>query len=278
MNTVKHVAIDGLQYIEIDNALASCRVSLYGGHVVSFTPKHDNRERLWLSPKAVLDGSKPIRGGIPVCWPWFSDAHGQEKGALPSHGFVRTQQWTLNNASEDDNGTIVELVPGFTKDKGFDVACTLVLRLSIGKQLKVELITTNTDSETFRFDCALHTYFAVNDIDKVSLTGLDGQYKDKLSDWQLVDTPVPYVFDGETDRIHLSQPKIINIHIDEQTSTVVESLNHDSVVVWNPGEKATSMADMSDDGNRFMVCVETAITQGKSLAPGESVALTQIIQ
>ena len=277
MNTVKIITIDGLQYLDIDNSLARCRVSLYGGHVVSFTPKHDNRERLWLSPKAVLDGSKPIRGGIPVCWPWFSDAHGQEKGALPSHGYVRTQQWTLDSSSENGDGTIVELAPDFTRDKGFEYTCALTLRLSVGKTLKVELITTNNDSVTFSFDCALHTYFAVKDIDNVSLTGLDGQYKDKLSDWQLEGTPSPYVFNGETDRIHLSQPETITILIDEQTATVVESENHDSVVVWNPGGKAKTMSDMSDDGNRFMVCVETAITQGKTLAPGESVALTQII-
>lgn len=106
--------VSGVTFLDIDNAFATARVSLFGGHVLSYIPKQDGQERLWLSPHAVLSGEKPIRGGIPVCWPWFSDDHGREKGQLPAHGYLRSQVWKIQHSEDTDTGTVLVLRPTFT--------------------------------------------------------------------------------------------------------------------------------------------------------------------
>lgn len=268
----------GITYLNIDNRFATARVSLFGGHVLSFIPKSDEVDRLWLSPHAYLNGERPIRGGIPVCWPWFSDDHGREKGALPSHGFLRTQAWQLERSEDTSDGvTKLVLAPSFTRADGFEFDCKVTLTLTIGESLTTSLRTENTGVAPFTFNTALHTYLAVPSVQKVALEGLTGQYKDKLADWAIKDTPQPYRFSAETDRIHLEAPSVITLKDKEQPFTQVDSEGHDSVVVWNPWQSAASISDMDAFGFVHMLCVETACTQGVELAPGDSHTLTQQI-
>lgn len=267
----------GITFLDVDNPFCSGRVSLYGGHVLSFVPKHDDTDRLWLSPHAFLTGERPIRGGIPVCWPWFSDDHGREKGELPAHGFLRTQVWQLITSEDTAEGTRIELTPSFTRGDGFEFDCKVRLTIVFGKQLSVSLCTENTGIVPFTFNQALHTYFAVPDIKNVSLEGVSGQYKDKLENWAVKDTPSPYTFSTETDRIHLEPSDNITIHSDNQPLTAVQSQGHDSVVIWNPWRGAASMSDMDAFGYLHMVCVETACTKGVTLEPGESHIMTQAV-
>ena len=269
--------ISGITFLNIDNDAASARISLFGGHILSYIPKADNQERLWLSPHANLTGEKPIRGGIPVCWPWFSDDHGREKGTLPAHGILRSQAWQLANSETTAEGTHVELVPSYTRADGFEYDCEVSLHVWVGETLKVELATRNTGIVPFTFNTALHTYFQVEDIQKVTLEGIDGQYKDKTDNWALKDTPSPYDITGETDRIHLTDSARTEIKQHGAAFTAVESSGHDSLVVWNPWQSAATISDMDAFGYKHMICVETAVTQDKVLEPDETHRLVQTI-
>lgn len=266
---------NGLTFLHVENQLASAKVSLFGGHVLSYIPKSDNQERLWLSPHAFLNGERPIRGGIPVCWPWFSDDHGKAKGELPSHGFLRTQSWQLTSTVEDDDGTHLILTPSFTRAEGFEYDCAVTLKVSVGDTLTVTLTTENKGVVPFTFNCALHTYFQVDDINNTALEGITGQYKDKTENWAVKDTPVPYEFSEQTDRIHLAAIANADIVVNEQVFTQVASEGNDSLVVWNPWQEAASITDMDAFGYKHMLCVESSVTDGHTLAPQQSHALVQ---
>lgn len=266
---------NGIEYLTVQNSKASCRISLFGGHVLSYIPTRDNRDRLWVSPVAFLNGERPIRGGVPVCWPWFSDDHGKAKGELPAHGFLRTQNWSVKQTDSSESHSTVVLTPGTTKGKGFDYDVSVELIVEVGESLNITLVTKNTGDQAFTFNCALHSYFDVESIKDVELKGLYGSYKDKLADWEILDTPAPYTIEAEVDRIHLEAIPSVVIERDGKEYIKVDSQQHDSLVVWNPWQGAATMSDMDAFSYKQMVCVETAITQGKSLNPGESCAMRQ---
>jgi glucose-6-phosphate 1-epimerase len=265
-----------LDTLVVDNEHAKIELTLFGAQILSFVPKHDGRERLWLSPHASLTGEKPIRGGIPICWPWFGNDTGQEDEHLPSHGFLRTQNWTLQNSDDAEDGTELTLVPSFTAYKQFDIVLDVSLKIKVGSALTVSLTTQNKDVKSMTFNTALHTYFSVEGVSQCELMGIEGDFKDKLDNWEIKTTPFPYTINSETDRIHLSTA--LNTQIKGLNgTTLIEHQNHDSIVVWNPWTSAASMPDMDAFGYKNMLCVETAVTQWKELKPGESHTLTQRI-
>lgn len=267
----------GITFLQVDNAFATSRISLFGAHVLSFVPKSDNVDRLWLSPHAFLNGERPIRGGIPVCWPWFADDHGRDKGELPSHGFLRTQTWQIQSSEDTEEGTRIILTPNFSRAEGFEYDCLVTYEILVGKQLSVTLRTENTGIVPFTFNAALHTYFSVANIGKTEITGIEGDYKDKLEDWAVKLTPDPYVFSGETDRIHQFAAPDVTIKVEDTPRTRVTSMGHDSIVVWNPWQGAASIADMDAFGYRHMLCVETSATNGITVEPEHAHSITQII-
>ena len=261
-----------VETLDIDNAHATLSISLWGAQILSFKPKHDQRERLFQSNKIVLDGSKSLRAGVPVCWPWFAQRDGYQK-----HGFVRQRHWQVLSASDETDYTEIVLSPIDMEGKGFDGTAELSLTVRIGKTLSITLTTTNRGDESFEFNAALHTYFLVNNINDVELNGLSGTYSDKTRNWAMLETPAPYRFTEETDRIHLSPVKQVTI-VEGAAQTGVESAGHDSVVVWNPwAENSANLRDMGPEAYRRMVCVETAVTQGKTLRPNETHRLIQVI-
>ncbi|MCW8092072.1 D-hexose-6-phosphate mutarotase [Alteromonas sp. ASW11-130] len=267
----------GITFLNVDNTFAIAQISLYGGHVLSYIPKSDNIERLWLSPHAHMSGEKPIRGGIPICWPWFSDDHGREKGELPAHGFLRSQVWQLKSSEDTDKGTVVLLTPTFSRADGFEYDCEVILEIIVGESLTVNLSTRNTGIVPFTFNTAFHSYFEVPDINHIELRGLQGSYRDKTDSFSIKDTPEPYRFNQETDRIHDHAAKEISLFNKDKKLTQIHSSGHDSVVVWNPWQSAASISDMDAFGFKQMICVETAITSGKEVLPDECHILTQVI-
>ena len=268
-------ARENIQVLKIDNPVASAEISLFGGHILSFTPKHDGRERLWVSNNAIFDGNKAIRGGVPICWPWFGD-HASDK-SVASHGYVRTQLWTVVSSENTEQGTQIVIVPTTCQGLGFNGKAALSLEITIGKQLNIKLITTNQGDQAFNYTCALHTYFAVTDINQSQIEGLSGEYKDKTRSFDTFNTVNPYRFTEETDRVHLHQPDKLNI-LDAHNPIEILSSGHDSIVVWNPWQdKSISMGDMANDSYLTMLCVETAITQGQIIKAGETHVLEQVI-
>jgi glucose-6-phosphate 1-epimerase len=264
-----------IQLLHIENAFASAEISLFGGHILSFKPKHDNRERLWVSQNALFDGKKAIRGGVPICWPWFGDH--TNNADLAAHGYVRTQKWEILSTEETDTGTVITLKPQTSEGDGFEGKTQLTLVVHVGHELNIQLRTTNLADTLLTYNCALHSYFAIPNINQCELLGLSEQYSDKTRDYQMFDTPTPYRFHEETDRVHLQQPRKLTI-IDGQLKTDILSSGHDSIVVWNPWQdKSISMGDMANDSYLTMLCVETAITQGQEVRAGETHLLEQII-
>ena len=272
---------DNIQIISIDNHLASAKLALFGAHMLSFVPKHDQRERLWLSQAAIFDGQHAIRGGIPICWPWFGDHPAKHSSAdaqnLPAHGYVRTQSWTVVSATDSEAGTHLVLQPANATGPGFAQQVELTLSIDIGKQLVLRLTTRNTGQHAFNYNAALHSYFEIGNIHECQLHGLSGQYLDKTLGMQAATTPQHYTFNQETDRVHLCQAEHVYINAAGQRIDI-SSQGHDSVVVWNPWQaKSISMKDMPDTGYLSMLCVESAVTQNYTVAPGSSHSLQQII-
>lgn len=262
-----------LTCLDIENAYATATISLPGGQVLSFKPKHDGRERLFISDKAVMDGSKPVRGGVPVCWPWFG-AHSSE-ASFPAHGYVRTRTWNFVRNDDHDDYTRIVLEAPDTKHPGFDGEATLQLEVLVGRELTLKLHTRNTGAVPCRLTMALHTYFSVADVRNCRLEGLRGKYRDKTRNWAVFETPEPYGFSEETDRVHLHAAPELRL-VEPQCTTTIRSGGHDSIVVWNPWTTGVgNFADMDSQGWVRMLCVETASTQGLELLPGQVHELSQ---
>ncbi len=266
---------DNCPTLLIDSPLATAEISLFGGHVLSFKPTSDNRERLWVSPSAIFDAHTAIRGGIPICWPWFGP---HSSPGYSAHGYVRNQLWQVNSISDIQGTVTVTLTPTSATGEGLDGTPAVELIIAISHQLTLTLTTINAGNAPFEYTAALHSYFDIDSIDDTEISGVSGEYLDKTRAGQRLCTPEPYHFSEETDRVHLCTAKQVTIHC-HQKDTVVISEGHDSLVIWNPWkDKAKALKDMSDNGYQTMVCVETAVTQGKTLQPGERHQLVQVIR
>jgi len=269
----------GQPLLTIDNSYARAQISLFGAHVLSYQ-RHDEPASIWLSDKAVLDGSKPIRGGIPLCWPWFGPAPARVGSGKPSHGFARTSLWTLDGVSDHGDGTLVHLSlrDNEATRQLWPHAFELELDVLVGKELALVLTTRNTGKEPLVYGGALHTYLQISEPEAVSVSGLGEPYADKLTG-QNGQQQGPLTLNGPLDRVYWQPDAQVSIQDGERQTRVVSG-NHDSVVVWTPWlEGASAMADMSDDGYRTMLCVEAAIASeaGVTVAPDEEHSFSTVI-
>ncbi len=268
---------------ELRNPHSRCTVSLYGAHVLSFKPE-GREDILWMSGFSFFEKGKPIRGGIPVCWPWFG-AHTSDN-AMPSHGFARISRWNVKSASNDDG--VTELVlslkntdvnPGKFKVEPFE----LKLAVRCGKTLEVELLTENNGMENFIVSEALHSYFSVSDIGRVSISGLDGAaYIDTVNGLHASKVQSGDVrFDSEVDRIY--SKSVCDCIISDSGSArriKVSKTGSRTTVIWNPWiAKAARMPDFGNEEYRSMVCVETANagTDKVSIPPGRNHGMKTVI-
>ncbi|WP_100640829.1 D-hexose-6-phosphate mutarotase [Alteromonas facilis] len=279
-STVSKIQQGNVDIIRVENAFASLELSLFGGQVLSFSPRHDNRNRLWLSEKAIFDGITPIRGGIPICWPWFGagpDKLISQFGKLPAHGFVRTCTWDIEQISDNESATVITLTPNIDYSTQVISALRVRLHITLSQTLTVALETTNVGKQS-EFTAALHSYFAVNNIAAVEIQHITSPYWDKLSGQDTLPAPTPYVIDAETDRIHTEAvPQVLISALGDKTE--ITSEGHDSIVVWNPWkDKSHSMKDMTDDSYETMLCIETARTQHSAIAAGATHWLKQTIR
>ncbi len=263
----------GLRYLDLRCNGAETHVYLHGAHVLHYQPAGQSPV-LWYSKESLFEANKPIRGGIPVCWPWFG-AHATD-ATLPAHGYSRLSEWEPVASSASATATTVTLRFPASQGRSALAEVTVVL----GPALEVTLATTNTGSSAMPLSEALHSYFAVSDIRTVSVTGLDQeQYIDTL----LAGRPIlsqegPVTFEAETDRIYINTTRecVIadpgmhrRIRIGKKCSL--------STVVWNPWiAKAARMPDFGDNEYPEMVCVETANCgpNALSLAPGQTHTMT----
>ncbi len=229
-------------------------LTLQGAHVIDWTPA-GQQPVIWMSQSSALAPGRPIRGGVPICFPWFA-AHPHDP-QLPLHGTVRLQDWTVAEQQEDAEGTTIllqTLCDPFALSYRVRFAHTLCLELT------VEL--TETAAEPAEFESALHTYFAVGDIREVQVQGLEqAMYHDKVSgvrDCAAADAPIHFA--AETDRIYVETQSDITVH-DPVLGRRIRILREgsDSAVVWNPWiRKSAQMADFGDEEWRGMLCIEAA--------------------
>ncbi|MDE1311528.1 D-hexose-6-phosphate mutarotase [Vibrio aestuarianus] len=271
-DNVTIVEKDGVKIVRVIHDKATAGIALHGGHVVSFTPAGKD-DLIWMSDSAIFDGKAALRGGIPVCWPWFG------RIAAPAHGFARTSEWTLVEHKENDHGVIVVLGLEATADTLAIWPYQFQARLyvEIGDALNLTLEVTNTDEKAWTFSGALHTYLNVGDISQTTTTGMGREYIDSLQNAKVCQGGEQLLLTDTIDRVYTAPEAQIKVADAKLNRTLtVENSGHNSAVLWNPwAAGAQSMADMPDDGYQTMLCVESTLyapclSAGKTLQPGES--------
>ena len=274
---------DELIFLEGENKFAKFALSLHGAHITSYKPTGDE-DILWVSRKTHFKKNKAIRGGIPICWPWFCE-HPEDK-TKPSHGFARIADWTLiETALMDDMDTItvtLELTSNCETRKLWPYEFTLQNKITFGDTLKVELITENRDTTPFTITEALHSYFNICDIRNISINGLENiQYIDSIDHNTKKTQENSITFNGEVDRVYIDTADTCMLSDAKFKRTIkVSKEGSHSTVVWNPWvEKSKRMSDFADDEYQTMVCVETtnALDDAILIEPGKKHSLiTQI--
>jgi len=256
----------GMPVAEVTNASGKAVIALQGGHVLNYQAT-GSEPVIWMSPEATYAPGKSLRGGVPVCWPWFGP-HGSDS-SLPGHGPARTLDWQpVASQALNDGQTKVSfelLQDGRVQGERVRKMCghdlNVRLHVTVGASLQLEIETSNQGATAFTLGQALHTYFQVGDVRLAHVEGLDGcEYIDKMDGGQRKQQHGAVTISGETDRIYLGSGKRQEI-IDPAMGRkiVIQSEGSASTIVWNPWiETAAKMGDLGPDGYLNMLCVETA--------------------
>jgi glucose-6-phosphate 1-epimerase len=254
---------NGLNYIEIENRYATAKLALQGAHVMHWQPKNTAEPVLWLSSNARYTEGRSIRGGVPVCWPWFG-AHPTDSSYCP-HGFARVMPWELKESLSLKNGTtrlLLEMTQTEVAKKQLSYPYQFTLAITVGNSLRMEMTTTNLAHHPFMIGEAFHTYFNVSDVANTKITGLENVvYSDKVLAYARNVQHGALKFNGEFDRVYLNSGEDCIIHDSGYGRAIrVAKSGSNTTVIWTPGaEKSSQMGDMgSADEWRKMLCVESA--------------------
>ncbi len=278
-----HDGDGGLPFVSIQNQASRAKICLLGATVMEYQPAGADPV-LWTSPNSRFVVGTPIRGGIPVCWPWFGPH--PNNPALPSHGFVRSVLWEVRRAEEESaEQTLVELACHENEDtlKLWPHAFTLKLRVRVGQELQLELETTNRGAQEFPFSAALHTYFAISNIANIQIDGLENTpFLSKVHNYARFVEAGPIQIAENVDRVYLDTSAVCTIHDSgSKRDIVIEKEGSHTTVVWNPWAKlATEMPDLGPETYREYVCVETVIGPQEEmiLAAGKTQVMTQKVK
>lgn len=268
--------LDDLELIVVDHPQVKASVALQGAHLLSWKPAGEE-EVLWLSGNTPFKNGVALRGGVPICWPWFGPSAQQ---GLPSHGFARNLPWALKGHDEDDNGVVLTfaLKSSDATRQYWPHEFTLLARFKLGKTCEIELEAHGE----FETTSALHTYFNVGDIAAVKVSGLGDRYVDKVKNAEEgVLSNGTETFPDRTDRVYLNAETCSVIHDDALNRNIDVTHHHNSnVVAWNPGPAlSVSMGDMPDDGYKTFVCVETCcVTETQKASEEKPSRLTQTLR
>ncbi len=268
----------GLPFVQIQNRAAKARICLLGATVMEYQPV-GSAPVLWTSPNSRYMVGTPIRAGIPVCWPWFGQPANPD---LPSHGFVRTRLWEVTRVEEETpERTIVEL--GCADDDStrqlWPHRYRLRLRVTVGSELSVALLTTNRGETAFPLSAALHTYFAISDIANIQIDGLENlPFLSKVHDFEQFVDAAPVRIGEQVDRVYPDTESACLLHDPAwNRRIVIEKEGSRTTVVWNAWAKiSAALADLGPDMYRQYVCVESVVgpQENKELPPGETHTLT----
>lgn len=276
--------------IAICNEHAAAIIYLHGAHVTHFQPK-GQAAVLWMSDWSWFEPGKPIRGGVPICWPWFGPNAADPK--LPGHGFARLVEWKLAETAQLPDGRTrvrltltpadVEASPAAALLKAFPHPFELAYTVTVGARLEMELAVRNTGTTAFSFEEALHSYFAVGDVREIRVRGLGGvKYIDRMQALKVCTQEADeIVFEGETDRAYTNTQSTCEV-IDPKLERciAVAKERSDTTVVWNPHKaKAKAMPDFGDKEWKGMVCIETANVGASAvnLSPGKTHSMKAVL-
>ncbi|NWL79475.1 D-hexose-6-phosphate mutarotase [Pseudomonas taiwanensis] len=287
--TVEQLEVDELVCWRVHTRHAELLVAQQGAQVLSYQP-HGEEPVIWLSGEAAYSKGQAVRGGVPVCWPWFGDlrrnpaeVQGMHEGGpiCPAHGLVRERDWQLLGIDSDGPAVRLEFALDTRAEPlpGWPHAAELKLSIVLDEQLQLTLSSRNTDDAPLALSQALHSYFAVSDVREVEVEGLGGcRYIETLENWQLRQQDGNIAFTGETDRIYLETPSRMAI-LDRawKRRIQLDVENSASAVVWNPWtDKARRLSQFADDAWPGMLCIETARVMNDCvvLKPGEEQKMT----
>jgi len=259
----------GLIKVLVCNSFASGEIYLHGAHVTQYQPA-GAKPVLWMSGMSMFEEGKPIRGGVPICFPWFGPL--ASNPVAPGHGYARIREWTLVAAEATDDGATALTLQ--TTIDHFELSYRVTWGRELSMALSVKLCESSSQAATF--EEALHTYFAISDIKRIRIEGLESTgYIDKVDNaTKKPASGQPIRFDGECDRVYLDTQADCLLHDEQWQRTITVSKAHShSTVVWNPWvNKSAKMADFGDNEWPGMVCIETANVGPNAikLSPGES--------
>jgi glucose-6-phosphate 1-epimerase len=238
---------------------------------------------LFVSSRSHWEDGRAIRGGVPVCFPWFGDK--ADDPNAPAHGFARTKAWQLESIGQSVDGVTVSMVTESNENtkRWWAADFRLAHRATFGRELSLELVLKNTGVGPLRFEEALHTYHRVGDIQKARVRGLDTvHYLDKTDSNQEKTQQGDIVITTETDRVYLNTEHEMELEDPVLRRRVrVAKENSLTSVVWNPWvEKARAFSDLGDDEWKQMVCIETSNVSdfAVDLAPGQQHTMKAIIR
>lgn len=279
--------IDELQVLQVRHPLFSADIALQGAQLLTFTPT-GQRPWIWLSPEAQYKQGQSLRGGIPVCWPWFGVANKNPANvaeqitpsadAASSHGFARAMEWQIQQILETCHGVEIQLCLAHSAETmavwPFEFNLTACFKL--GRELNVELTSENLSTRAFAISQALHTYFPCKQISDVTISGCEkSEYTDALDDWKTFRQRSPQRFNQEVDQIYHSAGPFL-LQTGEQQLTLSAD-NSRSTVIWNPWtEKSKRLSQFGDERFNEMFCVETAnaLNDTVEVSPGEKSTLS----
>lgn len=249
----------GFPILVVKTEDATAHVSVYGAQVLKWIPK-GHEPVLYVSPKAVFEEGKAIRGGIPICWPWFN-AH-PENPDFPSHGFARTNKWDLVSCEEVSKEIHLKFQLPCTEEtkKLFPHDFELTATIAVGDKLSVAIKTRNLGEKSFQISSALHSYLAVGDIERTQIDGLiEASYLDCVGERTEREQKEPLKITEEVDRIYKSMASHLIRDLDNHRSIFVDKSGSRSTVVWNPWKKRSKeIQDLPDKDYTEFVCVETS--------------------
>tara|TARA_R100001377_G_scaffold42983_1_gene24257 strand:- start:114 stop:1001 length:888 start_codon:yes stop_codon:yes gene_type:complete len=267
----------GKTFVVIDHPQVSARIALEGAHLLQCTPK-GQLPLLWVSPDDPQLPGKSLRGGIPLCWPWF----GGDRPAA-AHGIARRAKWVLSTATEDSQGVYLrfDLPAACISEQLPGEPWQVYVEFRLGAGLDVQLTTTNMGAEPMKLSQALHTYLPVGSIHQARISGLDAScYIDALDGWTHKTQAGDVQFNAELDRIYYGNGDNLYLHAGDN-SVVVERQGSESVVVWNPWvDKSLRLSEFPAEGYLRMLCIEAANAgpDARVLQPGEQHTLGTRIQ
>ncbi|QSX35817.1 D-hexose-6-phosphate mutarotase [Shewanella sedimentimangrovi] len=274
----RHQHPNGLEYLQVESALCQARIFFQGAQIDSFIPT-GKAPLLWVSDADDYSPGNGIRGGIPVCWPWFGM---DGRDGFPQHGFARTREWQL--LSHEWQGEVLALAFGLEiqeADRRFWPHNSQVeLHFLLGESLTVSLINRNLGQEPVRITQALHSYFPIGDIHALRATGFAGARYIEFGEGPYAQDGDEVHFDRETDRVYTQLGAVQQLHTTDGTIEVSREHSH-SAVLWNPWiDKSKRLARFNDEDYLTMVCLEAAnvLEDALELAPGESHCLTTRIR